>query len=143
MHASANDTYLETEIMTAAPQKLQLMLIEAAIRNADRAIEALRQDDHESAGESLIRAQRIVSELICGLDASHDSELVRRMASIYVYLFQTFIDAHVNSDEAKIQDALRVLNEERETWRQVCEKLGDRRQAGEDDSQQLGASFEA
>jgi len=37
MDASAHESYLVTEVMTATPQKLQLMLIDAAIRSAEKA----------------------------------------------------------------------------------------------------------
>ena len=37
MPSPAHENYLVTEVMTATPQKLQLMLIEAAIRCAARA----------------------------------------------------------------------------------------------------------
>ena len=40
MYASPRDAYLETEVTTATPQRLRLMLIEAAIRRA-RAAQAL------------------------------------------------------------------------------------------------------
>ena len=36
MTPSARENYLSTETLTAAPQKLQLLLVEAAIRSARR-----------------------------------------------------------------------------------------------------------
>ena len=47
MQASAQSNYLETEVMTAPPQKLQLMLVEAAIRSAERARAMWREEDDE------------------------------------------------------------------------------------------------
>ena len=37
MNPAARDEYLSTEVLTASPQKLQLMLIDAAIRAASQA----------------------------------------------------------------------------------------------------------
>lgn len=141
---SPKDNYLETEVMTAAPQKLQLMLIEAAIRQGKRARELwneARDNQDDPAGDALIRCQQIVTELLCGLNPEQDKELVRRVASIYLFVFRSLTEAHLERDEQKLADALEVLEVERETWREVCQKLGTERQPG--DQQAEGASFEA
>lgn len=141
---SPKDTYLETEVMTAAPQKLQLMLIEAAIRQGKRARELwneARDDQDDSAGDALIRCQQIVTELLCGLNPEQDKELVRRVASIYLFVFRSLTEAHLQRDEQKLADALEVLEVERETWREVCQKLGGKCQP--EDQQEESANFEA
>ncbi len=124
MNQSARDNYLVTEVMTATPQKLQLMLIEAALRMAERGRSKWREGDDLQAAESLSRAQQIVGELLASLDRDSDLPMVRRVAAIYLYLFRTLMEASHAHDEVKLADAVRVLEEERETWRQVCEKLG-------------------
>lgn len=124
MQTSARETYLTNEVMTATPQRLQLMLIEGAIRFARQAEAhwSAQQDSH--ADEALTRAEQIVSELLCGLNPDGDAELVRRVASIYLFVFRTLTTAHLQRDEVKLNDAIRVLEVERETWRQVCDRLG-------------------
>ncbi len=125
MQLSARETYLTNEVMTATPQRLQLMLIEGAIRFARQA------DAHWSAGEdaladeALTRAEQIITELLCGLNPDGDAELVRRVASVYLFVFRTLTTAHLQRDQSKLLDAIRVLETERETWRQVCERLGN------------------
>ncbi len=57
MQTHARDAYLQTEVMTATPQKLQLMLIDAAIRFSRQALVHWQNDQHEEAGEAIIRAQ--------------------------------------------------------------------------------------
>jgi flagellar protein FliS len=116
--------YFETEIMTAPPQKLQLMMIEAAIRFALRAQEQWKTEQDDEACESLIRAQQIVTELINGLNREESPELVGKIASVYVFIFRRLMEATAERSEPKLLDAVRVLKEERETWRQVCEQVG-------------------
>jgi len=128
MSTSARESYLVTEVMTATPQKLQLMLIEAAIRSTERARQQWRDDDNEQAIESVIRAQEIIGELLAGLDQEVEGDLTKKVAAIYLFVFRTLMEASFDRDEQKLDDALEVLAIERETWRQVCEKLGSRMQ---------------
>lgn len=145
MESSARESYLVTEVMTATPQKLQLMLIEAALRSAERARQKWQTQDDEQACEALIHAQQIISELLAGLDREVDSGLVKRVASIYLFVFRTLMEANGERSEEKLNDAIRVLQVERETWRQVCERLGGKRAPADtvDDSGSSGFSLEA
>ncbi len=131
MPASARDTYLKTEVLTATPQKLQLMLIDGALRFIELARRHWKNDKDEEACEALIRAQRIVTELLSGLNKDVDADLAAKVASIYLYIFRTLLAAHNERDEEKLDDVVRILNIERETWRQVCEELGSENPAGQ------------
>lgn len=124
--SAPRDAYLHTEVMTATPQKLQLMLIEAMMRFARQAQVHWQQGQDEQAGEAVIRCQEIVSELLCGLRPEQNPELTQQIAAIYMFLFRRLCDAHVGHDSQAIDDVVRVLEVERETWRQVCEQLGSR-----------------
>jgi flagellar secretion chaperone FliS len=122
MEPSASDSYLSTEVLTATPQKLQLMLLDAAIRFAERARHFWSQAQDDDAAVALNRAQSFVNELVAGLNYEDGGELVRRMAAIYLFIFRNLMEANSGHDEQKLAEAIRVLNIERETWRQVCEK---------------------
>ena len=126
MHA-AREEYLTTEVFTAAPQKLHLMLIEAAIRFARQAERHLQAREYEPAFQALIRSQEIVTQLIAGLAPNLESPLVRRIGSVYAFVHRTLIHASVRRDDRKLAEAIRVLEIERETWRLVCERLGTER----------------
>ncbi|MCR4413528.1 MAG: flagellar export chaperone FliS [Thermoguttaceae bacterium] len=125
MTASIRENYLVTEVLTATPQKLHLMLVEAAIRAGQQARQHWRSGDNEAASEALIRAQEIMSELVAGLNREVEPDLVRRVASVYLFIYRSLMEANFLRDESKLADALRVLEIERQTWRAVCEKLGN------------------
>ncbi len=124
MTLAARDEYLTTEVLTAAPQKLHLMLIEGAIRFATRAQRHRQQQEHEAAFRAVVRAQEIVSQLMAGFAANLDQLVVRQAAGVYSFIYRSLVLANVNRDSAKLADALRLLEIERETWRQVCAQLG-------------------
>ena len=114
--------YLEAQVMTATPQKLRLMLIEGAIRFARQTIQQWAVNQNEEALESLIRCRSIVSELLAGV-RTEESDLTRQVASVYVFLFRTLTEAQLRRDRQKVEEVIRVLEVECETWRLVCEKL--------------------
>ena len=76
------------------------------------------------ATQALIRTQQIVGELIAGLNTESKSDLVKRLAGIYAFIYRSLLEASFRKDEGRLAAAIRVLEIERETWRQVCEKLG-------------------
>jgi flagellar protein FliS len=131
MQSSAREQYLTTQVMTATPQKLQLMLIEAAIRSARHAQEQWQARQHEQACESLIHAQEIVGQLLAALDAEADANLVKRVAAVYLFVFRSLMEANYHRDQKKLDDALRILEIERETWRKVAQPAGDQADARE------------
>ncbi len=124
MHDSYDpaDIYLENNVVTASPQRLRLMLIEAAIRHATQAAELWRQGNIDGGLQSLTRAQAIVSELHSSV-RSDESELAMQVAAIYVLLYSQLLEAQLETDVQRIEAVINVLHEERETWQQLCEKI--------------------
>jgi flagellar protein FliS len=123
MNATARDEYLTTEVMTAPPQKLQLMLIEGAIRFGQQTRDFWCDNRNEEAWEALVRCRRIVTEIMCNVKPEM-GDLARNVRSIYAYLFRLLTEAHRDKSDQKLADALRILEIERDTWQAVCEKLG-------------------
>ena len=121
---SARHNYLQAEVQTATPQKLQLLLIEAAIKNIHRTKKAWEEEKFEAGFESLSLAQDIVAEILSSVDKEGSPELAGKIASIYIFIFRRLSEGGMTHDPEMLDDALRVLNSERETWRQVCEKFG-------------------
>ena len=117
-------TYLQTQVLTATPQRLRLMLIEAALRDADLTAERWANGQDEPALEALIRCRDVVSELIAGIrpDAS---PLAQKVLGLYLFLFQALTEAQLSHDRQKLATVRRVLLGERETWQQVCRELAD------------------
>lgn len=123
MDASARETYFTTEITTATPQRLQLLLIEGAIRLAERARQRRRAGQHEAACEDLVHAQEIVAQMLSSLNPQADAALAKTVGALYLFVCRSLMEANLRQDDARLDDALRVLRIERETWRAVCQKL--------------------
>ena len=67
MHGSARDAYLETQITTATPQRLRLMLIDGALRRARTAQEAWEVGRVEEGTAAAGHCRDIIAELIAGI----------------------------------------------------------------------------
>jgi len=132
MQPSARESYLTTEVMTATPQKLQLLLIDAVIRLAQRARHHWRSGQDEEACAALIRGQEIVTEMLAGVNPRADTALAKKVAAVYLFIYRALMDAALHHDEKKLDEALRVLEVERGTWRQLCEELGATKGRGEE-----------
>jgi flagellar secretion chaperone FliS len=123
MAFSARDVYLETQIRTATPQKLRLMLIEGALRFAHQAIACWdREEQRGLRCNALARCHDILTELFGSIRAD-GSPVATNVKAIYRFLFRHLAAATATNDCDKMRDVVRVLEQERETWRQVCEKM--------------------
>lgn len=123
MTHDAREEYLKNQIETATPQKLHLMLVEGAIRYARVAQNCWRERKEEDARDAVDRCYLIIVEMLSNVGAA-ESALGRRISSVYLFLFQTVAEVRQQRDDEKLNDLLRVLAIERETWRQVCQKFG-------------------
>jgi flagellar secretion chaperone FliS len=124
MTTHARDEYLVTEVSTAPPQKLQLLLIEGAIRFALQAKECWRAQRDAEAAAAILRCQEIITEILATIKPEVDRQLAGRVAAIYAYLLRTLVAADRGRDEKQLDQALALLEIERETWQLLCQQLG-------------------
>ncbi len=119
--------YLRDAVMTATPEQLQLMLYDGCIRYTLQARDAIEKKDHETSYEKLTRAQQIILEMQNSLNYEVNRDLCERVASIYGFLYRKLIDACVSRDVAAVDDALKILRLERETWQILVDKVNKAR----------------
>ncbi len=119
--------YLRNQILTASPEQLQMMLYDGAIRFSRQGREAIERKDVEGSYNALTRAQRIVLEMLNGLNHDVNPELCARMAALYTFVYRRLVEAGVQKDIKAVDDALRILEYQRETWRMLMEKLSQQR----------------
>jgi flagellar protein FliS len=145
MNLSTRDAYLETQVNTATPQKLRLMLIGGALRHARGAEAAWQSGRHDEAAQSLVRCRDIVAELLSGI-REDGSALVQQTLGIYAYLYSSLTELQQSRDAHQLAGLIRVLDEEQQTWEEVCQQLPHRvvaidQPAEEVAPQRVAASF--
>jgi flagellar secretion chaperone FliS len=115
--------YLRDAVLTASREQLQLMLYDGAIRFTRQGIKGLEDQDWEQCFNGFNRAQRIVLELLNGLNHEVDRELCSRMAGIYNFIYRKLVEACSLRNAVPANDALGLLEFQRETWVLLMEKL--------------------
>ena len=96
------------------------MLIEGAIRFVESGRRKVGEGDAAGAYDAVVRAQRIVTELLGGLRREH--ELYGPLSALYIFIHGRLVRGLTRSDVQALDDALRILSHDRETWRQVVEQ---------------------
>jgi flagellar protein FliS len=111
--------------MTAGPMQLRMLLYDGALKHCRQARTAIENDDFEQSYNSLSRVQNIVLELSNSLNHQQTPELCERLAALYNYLYRQLVNANLNRDVSILDEVIHLLDYERETWRQLMEKMGE------------------
>jgi flagellar protein FliS len=109
---------------------LTLMLWDGAIRFAEQGKDAILKKDIEGSYKSLVRAQRIITELTTNLRHDVNPDLCGKLAGLYNFIYRRLVDANVSKDPRHVDDALEIMRHQRETWAMLMDKLAKER-AGE------------
>lgn len=129
MNPQAAANYLKTRVMTATPEQLQMMLYDGAIRFCEQAAPAIAKKDWETTYHTLTKAQKIVTELISSLRHDIQPDLCKKLAALYAYIHRKLVEAGTKHNQASLDEALRLLRYQRETWAMLMEKIGKEKAA--------------
>ena len=116
--------YLETQVLTATPYRLHLMVVDGALRFARTGLSAMESGDWETLDLALSRSRDCVSELLSGLRSETPSDLVDSVKSLFAFVYRSLALADPERNPQRIADAIRVLEMHRETWIELGEQLG-------------------
>jgi flagellar protein FliS len=108
--------YHQTQTQTAAPGELVVMLYRGAARFVARGIEAVENQEVETAHNSFVRAQAIITELLETLDLERGGELARNLMRIYEYLHFRLVQANLHKDVVPAREVAQLLHELLPAW---------------------------
>lgn len=123
MSQNAAFEYLKNAVASAGPEQLQLLLIDGAIRFTLRGREGAEKRDLEAAFNGYERAQRIVLQIMEGLNRNANPELVDQFLALFNFIYRRLIEASIKRDLQAADEALRILREQRDTWAVIVEKV--------------------
>ncbi len=129
MNDQAN-AYLRQRVFSATPEELRLMLLEGALRFARQGADGLRERNFEKSYQGIHQCQDILMELINALRPEVAPDLCRRLAALYTYMYRRLMEASSQRDADIVDEVIKLLDYERETWVMAMEKLRQER-AGE------------
>lgn len=121
------NAYLHSRVMSARPEELRMMLLDAAVVAATQARDGLAAKDFERSFNGVSRCRDIIVELMSGVRDEPDAELAKNVRALYAYIFQELTEARSTKDAARMEKVVGLLEYERETWGLLLGQLGLRR----------------
>jgi flagellar secretion chaperone FliS len=119
---TAGDAYLETQVMTASPERLHLMLVDGAMRFARAAEAALEKNDFETAFSTLTRSRGCLSEMLVAIKDAPNPELAANLKALFMFVHRNLIFADIEHNVERVRDSLKILEMHRQTWLEVIER---------------------
>ncbi|MCS6831751.1 MAG: flagellar export chaperone FliS [Armatimonadota bacterium] len=116
---SPYDVYQRTQVDTASPARLVVMLYDGAIRFLRQGQAAMQQGDREKQNHYLVRAQRIIAELASSLNMEEGGEIAVNLMALYQFMHEQLVLANLQDDVDKVQKVRQMLESLREAWTQV------------------------
>lgn len=111
--------YQQNSVSTASPGELTLMLYNGALKFMRMAKKGIDEKNLELKNTNLIKAQKIVQELMVTLNP--DLEVSKSMLSMYDYMNRRLIEANIKNDLTIIEEVETLMTEFRDTWKQVIQ----------------------
>ena len=108
--------YRQSQVETASPAQLVVMLYDGAIRFLTIAREKMVSGEIELRHANLIKAQNIVAELLSSLNHREGGEIADNLQRVYTYMHGQLVEANVNDKPEPIDDVLALLRDLRESW---------------------------
>ncbi len=119
-------TYKKTQIESASPGRLIVLLYEGAIDFINRCEEAhKRQAENwiEEFHNNCIRAQNIVTELSVALDMEKGGDISKNLMRLYEYTNRRLVEANMTKDLEPMRESRRLLETLLGAWREVQDSV--------------------
>lgn len=114
MITSPYQKYQQTQLQTASPSQLLLMLYDGAIRFIRMGTAGIEERDYEKSNLYLCKAQAVIHELIAALN--YDYPIAKNLYQVYEYMLHRLIQANLKKEQQPAQEVLSYLQDLREAW---------------------------
>ena len=122
-YSNSYSSYKETQVKTASPGTLILLLYDGVLSNIRKGEAGLQSEtDFVNSASCLMKAIEIVSELIGIINPTHAPELAKGLSDSYQYVLNLLTDALKERDQASLDKAFEVISSLKTAWQEVIEK---------------------
>jgi len=116
MPNSQQDSYRKTQIDTASPEALILMLYDGALRFIAQAEDAFEAKNNEQISNSLLRVQAIITELMTSLDKEKGGEIATNLERLYLFFLEKLTDSNLKKNPEPMRQVKPLIEDLRNTW---------------------------
>ncbi|MGC8778027.1 MAG: flagellar export chaperone FliS [Candidatus Caldatribacteriaceae bacterium] len=127
-YASAVRFYQHNDIDTASPVHLVVLLYDGAIRFFRLSAKAQAEGKKDQARDYLLRAEKIILELLCTLNLEKGGEIAQNLADLYRFIIGRCGTLNDENYGKVIEENCRLLAGLRESWAQI-ERASDGRES--------------
>ncbi len=120
-------SYQTNAVQTASPGELTLMLYNGCLKFIAQAKKAIEDKDIEARNTNLLKAQKIIQELMVTLNMEY--EVAKSMMTMYDYIYRRLVEANIKSDMSILEEVEGYVKEFRDTWKQVIQMNRQRQYA--------------
>jgi flagellar secretion chaperone FliS len=112
-------SYQANSVQTASPGELTLMLYNGCLKFIKLARKAMEEKNIEERNTNLLKAQKIIQELMVTLNM--DYEVAKNMMVMYDYIYRRLVEANIKNDVEILDEVEGYVTEFRDTWKQVIQ----------------------
>ncbi len=113
--------YQKTQLETASPEKILIMLYNGAINFLKKAKIAFDNSDKIEAHNNIMAAERIIMEFMTTLDMDLGGEMAKNLYSLYVYLYNRLVECNMKNKPEILDEVIGHLVKLRDTWNKAIE----------------------
>ncbi len=121
--------YAQAQNETASPERLMVLLFEAALRHMRTAASALQAGRAAEANVALGKATDIVVELDSSFDRPRFPELADNLGLVYQFVSNRLLSATVRRDPVLVREAERVFSPVADAFSTAVRQLAAERSA--------------
>lgn len=121
--AYAQSAYDQMQVESASPEESVVLLFEGMVRFLHQARRAMQARQLEQQSTLIGRAQRILSELMCALDETHDEGLVAALRCCYTSMYNRLWEANVRDDVGMLDEVIALAERFAQAWRTALQNV--------------------
>jgi len=117
--------YRQVQVETAAKDDLLMLLLDGGVRFCESGLIELRSEeggDLERRNDQLVRAQKILLELMGALSPSIGLDLYQRLMQLYRFTFERLLEGNLRGDLQLIEEGTEVMHQIRDLWAAAVEQ---------------------
>ena len=101
--------YQTSNITTATPEKLMILLFDGAIQFLQKAKKAISESNYKERSENIDGARKIIRELMRTIDLENGNDVSKQLFKLYNRMAMNLIKANVQRNSAKIDEVIEDL----------------------------------
>ena len=111
--------YQQSQIQTASPEQILIMLYDGAIQFLNKALTALDDNNIQESHNNIIGAQNIILEFMNTLNMDIGGDVAKNLYSLYEYMHYRLVQANINRDSGMVIEVLKHLKDLKMTWEEA------------------------